>query len=270
MLIAGRGIEGIGLGTAQFAFRDGTAEDSVATVHAALDAGVMLIDTALAYTRAGIESYAEQIVTRALRGLTTGRPLIATKGGHWRRGDSFPVDGRPDTLRAQCEASLRTLEADRIDLYQLHHVDPQVPLPDSVGALGQLRQEGKIAAIGLSNVTVAQLEEALAVAPIDTVQNRLSYSDPGDLPTALACAERDIAYLAYSPFGGPAGPIPHAVLAVARRRDVSAHRVLLAWLRQQSPNIVPLAGASRPASIRDSAARLDLTDQDLEDLRTPQ
>jgi aryl-alcohol dehydrogenase-like predicted oxidoreductase len=152
MLIAGRGIEGIGLGTAQFAFRDGTPEDSVATVHAALDAGVMLIDTALAYTRAGIESYAEQVVARALRGLTTGRPLIATKGGHWRRGDSFPVDGRPDTLRAQCEVSLCTLEADRIDLYQLHHVDPRVPLPDSVGALGQLRQEGKIAAIGLSNL----------------------------------------------------------------------------------------------------------------------
>ena len=78
MLIAGRGIEGIGLGTAQFAFRDGTAEDSVATVHAALDAGVMLIDTALAYTRTGIESYTEQIVARSLRGLTTGRPLVAT------------------------------------------------------------------------------------------------------------------------------------------------------------------------------------------------
>jgi aryl-alcohol dehydrogenase-like predicted oxidoreductase len=269
MLIAGRGIEGIGLGTAQFAFRDGTPEDSVATVHAALDAGVMLIDTALAYTRAGIESYAERTVARALRGLTTGRPLIATKGGHWRRGDSFPVDGRPETLGAHCEISLRTLETDRIDLYQLHHVDPQVPLPDSVGALGQLRQEGKIAAIGLSNVTVAQLDEALAVTVIAAVQNRLSYSDPGDLPMALACAERDIAYLAYSPFGGPAGPIPQAALAVARRRDVSPHRVLLAWLRQQSPNIVPLAGASRPASIRDSAAGLDLKDQDLEDLRAP-
>ena len=96
MLIAGRGIEGIGLGTAQFAFRGGTAEDSIATVHAALDAGVMLIDTALAYTRAGVKSYAEQIVARSLRGLATGRPLVATKGGHWRRGDSFPVDGRPD------------------------------------------------------------------------------------------------------------------------------------------------------------------------------
>ena len=269
MLIAGRGIEGIGLGTAQFAFRDGTLEDSMVTVHAALDAGVMLIDTALAYTRAGIESYAEQVVARALRGLTTGRPLIATKGGHWRRGDSFPVDGRPDTLRAHCEISLRTLDAERIDLYQLHHVDPQVPLPESVGALGQLRHEGKIAGIGLSNVTVAQLDEALAVAPIDTVQNRLSYSDPRDLLMALACAERDIAYLAYSPFGGPAGPLPQAALAVARRRGVSAHRVLLAWLREQSPNIVPLAGASRPASIRNSAARLDLTDQDLEDLRAP-
>jgi pyridoxine 4-dehydrogenase len=269
VLIAGREIEGIGLGTAQFAFRDRTAEESVATVHAALDAGVTLIDTALAYTRPGIESYAEQVIARALRGLTTGRPLVATKGGHWRRGDSFPVDGRPGTLRAQCEISLRALEVDRIDLYQLHHVDPQVPLPDSVGALGQLRQEGKIAAIGLSNVTVTQLDEALAVAKIATVQNRLSCSDPGDLPVALACAERNIAYLAYSPFGGPAAPIPPAALAVARRRDVSPHRILLAWLREQSPNIVPLAGASRPASIRDSAAGLDLKDQDLEDLCAP-
>jgi pyridoxine 4-dehydrogenase len=143
-----------------------------------------------------------------------------------------------------------------------------VPLPVSVGALGQLRQEGKIAAIGLSNVTVAQLEEALAVAPIAAVQNRLSYRDPGDLPMALACAERGVAYLAYSPFGGSAGLVPQAALAVAGHRGVSAHRVLLAWLCQQSPNIVPLAGASRPASIRDSAARLDLTRSDLEDLCT--
>jgi pyridoxine 4-dehydrogenase len=266
VLIAGHEIDGIGLGTAQFAFRDRTAGDSVATVHAALDAGVTLIDTALAYTRTGIESYAEQVIARALRGLTTGRPLVATKGGHWRRGDSFPVDGRPGTLRAHCEISLRALEVDRIDLYQLHHVDPHVPLPDSVGALGQLRQEGKIAAIGLSNVTLAQLDEALAVAPVAAVQNRLSYNDPGDLPMALACAKRDIAYLAYSPFGGSAGLVPQAVLAVANRRGVSAHRIVLAWLRRQSPGIVPLAGASRPASIRDSAALLDLTGQDLKDL----
>jgi hypothetical protein len=108
MLIAGRGMEGIELGTAQFAFRDGTPEDSVATVHAALDAGVMLIDMALAYTRPGVESYSEQVIARAVRGMTKGCPLIATKGGHWRMGDSFPVDGRPDTLRTHCEISLRT------------------------------------------------------------------------------------------------------------------------------------------------------------------
>src|SRR5215469_3370936 len=124
MRVAGHRIEGIGLGTAQFAFRDGTPEDSVATVRAALDAGVRLIDTALAYTRAGVESYAEQIVARALRGIVRDRPLVATKGGHWREGDTFPVDGRPETLRAHCEISLRTLGVDQIDLYQLHHVDP--------------------------------------------------------------------------------------------------------------------------------------------------
>src|SRR5262249_13817142 len=116
MLIAGRRIEGIGLGTAQFAFRDGTVEDCLATLHAALDAGVRLIDTALAYTRAGVESYAEQVVARALRGVSGERPLIATKGGHWRDGDRFPVNGRPDTRRGHCEISLRTLETDRIAL----------------------------------------------------------------------------------------------------------------------------------------------------------
>jgi aryl-alcohol dehydrogenase-like predicted oxidoreductase len=214
MLVAGHRIEGIGLGTAQFAFRDGTPEDSVATVRAALDAGVRLIDTALAYTRAGVESYAEQVVARALRGIARDRPLVATKCGHWRDGDTFP-------------------------------------------------------AIGLSNVTIAQLDAALTAAPVASVQNRLSYGDPRDLPTALACAQRSVAYLAYSPFGGPSGTAPEtaAAVAVARRRGVSVHRVLLAWLRAQSPNIVPLAGASRPASIRDSAAPADLASQDLEDLR---
>lgn len=112
-----------------------------------MDAGVALIDMALAYARAGVGSYAEQVVAQALRGVAGEHPLIATKGGHWRDGDSFPVDGRPDTLRTHCEISLRTLGVDRIGLYQLHHVDPAVPLQDSVGALEQLRHEGKIAAL---------------------------------------------------------------------------------------------------------------------------
>jgi len=111
-------------------------------------ARVMLIDTALAYIRTGVESYAEKVVARALRGVTSGSPVIATKGGHWHEYEDFPIDGRPDTLRAHCEISLRALEVDRIDLYQLHHADPEVPLPESMGALKQLRREGKIAAIG--------------------------------------------------------------------------------------------------------------------------
>ena len=269
MLIAGRSIDGIGLGTAQFAFRDGTFADSVATVHAALDSGVRLIDAALAYTRPGFESYAEEVIARALRGVTRDRPLVATKGGHWREDDRFPVDGRPETLRAHCEISLRTLEADRIDLYHLHHVDPAVPLTESVGALEELRQEGKIAAIGLSNVTAAQLDEAIGIAPVAAVQNRLSYGQPADLPTALACVQRKVAYLAYMAFGPP-GMRPPAALAVAGRRDVSVHRVLLAWLQRQSPNIMPLVGASKPASIQDSAMLLDLTEQDLTELEAGQ
>ena len=267
MSACGRQIEGIGLGTAQFAFGGGTADEAVATVRAALVAGVRLIDTALAYTRPGVESYAEQVVACALRDAAGERPLIATKGGHWRDGDRFPIDGRPEALRRHCEISLRTLGAERIDLYFLHHVDPRVPLADSVGALGQLRREGKIAAIGLSNVTTAQLDEALASVPVAAVQNRLSLGDSANLPTALACAERGVAYLAYSPLGGPSGALPAAAQAVARRHGASAQRVALAWLRAQSPNIVPVVGASRPSSIRDSAVPLDLDGDDLRGLR---
>lgn len=270
MLIVGHGVEGIGLGTAQFAFRGGTTAGSVATVHAALDAGVRLIDTALAYTRPGIESYAEQVIATALRGITRDCPVVATKGGHWRDGDRFPVDGRPEALRAHCEISLRNLRVDRIDLYQLHHVDPGVPLPESVGALDELRREGKIAAIGLSNVTIGQLDLALGAAPIAAVQNKVSYCQPDDEPTARACAERGVAYLAYQAFGGPSATLPEAALTIARRRGVSPHRVLLAWLRDQSANIIPLVGASRPGSIRDSAALLALASEELSELRAAQ
>lgn len=269
MLMTDRRVADLGLGTAPFAFGDGTVSDSVATVHAALDAGVRLIDTALAYTRADAESFAEQVIATALRGVgAAARPLIATKGGHWRVGDRFPVDGHPAVLRAHCKISLRTLRVETIDLYYLHHVDPAVPLTDSVGALGQLRRDGKIAAIGLSNVTVAQLDEALAVAPVGAVQNRLSYADPRDLPTALACAERGIAYLAHSTLAQPSGAPLQASLRVARLHGASVQRVLLAWLRTQVPGVVPLVGASRPASIRDSAIPLTLSAQDLADLGT--
>lgn len=260
MMLAGRELSGIGLGTAQFAFRERSRPDSIATVHAALDAGIRLIDTALAYTRIGVESYAEDVVAAALRSRPDVDAVVATKGGHLRRGDDFPIDASPRTLREHCEISLRTLGVERVDLYQLHHVDPKVPFVESVGALAELRAEGKIDGIGLSNVDVAQLDLARGVTPIASVQNRLSLGVPGDLPMVAACVERGIAYLAYMPFGGPGAAPPVAAVIIARERGVSPQRVQLAWLRSRSPVVIPLVGASRPSSIVDSAAPLALDD----------
>jgi aryl-alcohol dehydrogenase-like predicted oxidoreductase len=257
----------IGLGTAQLAFKDISSSQGVATVHAALDSGIRLIDTALAYTREGVESYAEDLVRRAL----STRPdrdevLVATKGGHYRSGDSFPVDASPAALRADCETSLRTLGVDRIGLYQLHHVDPAVPLAESVGALRSLRDEGKIADIGLSNVSVTQIELARAEAPIATVQNQFSMASRGDLPTVAHCASVGLRYLAYLPLGGPGSRRDDpAAAAVAARNGVSVAQVWLAWVLARGPHVTALVGASRPATIADSARadRLTLGPDDL-------
>ncbi|WP_248294809.1 aldo/keto reductase [Actinoplanes sp. TBRC 11911] len=245
----------IGLGTAQLAFKDITAEQAIATVHAALDSGVRLIDTALAYTREGVESYAEQIVGRALAQRPGRREaLVATKGGHYRDGDDFPVDASPEALRANCDTSLRNLGVDRIDLYQLHHVDPRVPLAESVGALKELQAAGKVAAIGLSNVSVAQIEQARAEAAIAAVQNRLSLADRADLPTVAYCAATGLRYLACLPLGGPAARRDDPVVAgVAARLGLSVPQVWLAWVLAQGAHVTPLVGASRPETIRQSA-----------------
>ena len=246
----------VGLGTAPLAFSDRSVADGVDVTLAALESGVRLIDTALAYTRPGIESFAEAVVARALRQWRGEQPVVATKGGHWRDGDDFPVDGRPSTLRRHCETSMRTLGVERIDLYQLHHVDPDVPLPESVAALAGLRDEGKVAAIGLSNVTIAQLQEARTVASIASVQNQLSFAVRDDLPMVGYCTREGIGYLAYMPLGGPgaiAGPAFAPLRSLAARTGTSAHRLAVAWVLAQSDAVVALVGATRPASIRDSA-----------------
>jgi aryl-alcohol dehydrogenase-like predicted oxidoreductase len=251
----------IGLGTAPLAFKDVTAQQAIATIHTALDHGVRLIDTAAAYTRAGIDAYAETVVAKALaRRSDRADVLVATKGGHRRAGDDFPVDASPAALRADCDRSLQALGVDQIGLYQLHHVDPRVPLADSVGALLELRSAGKIAEIGLSNVSIAQIDRARELAPIGSVQNRLSLADPADLPTARHCADLGIAYLAYQPLGGSgARPVDVNVAAVADRHGVSAEQVWLAWLLAQGRHIVALAGSSRPATIAQSARAADVT-----------
>ncbi|MEV6846758.1 aldo/keto reductase [Actinoplanes sp. NPDC051411] len=250
----------IGFGTAPLAFRDISTEQGISTVHAALDGGIRLVDTALAYTRVGIESYAEDLVRRALAQRSDAdEVLIATKGGHRRAGDQFPVDARPAALRADCEVSLRNLGVERIGLYQLHHVDPSVPLAESVGALRELRDAGKIAAIGLSNVSVAQIELARGEAPIAVVQNRLSLGDRDDLPTVEYCGREGLDYLAYMPLGGAdARRDTPAVVRVAGRRGVSVAQVWLAWVLAQGAYVTALAGASRPDTISESARAADI------------
>jgi aryl-alcohol dehydrogenase-like predicted oxidoreductase len=265
--IGDRVVAPIGLGTAPLAFSGISFEAAVATVRAAIAAGVTVIDTAPAYTRDGYESFAESAVAAALDGLGD-RPdvLVATKGGHRRADGGFPVDASPAALWADCERSLRVLGVDAIDLYQLHHVDPRVPFVDSVGALRELQNAGKVRNLGLSNVDVTQIEVARTIAPIASVQNRLAYAHRTDLGSARHCAGHGIAYLAYMPLGGAGRSEPDdALRTVAERHGVSVQRVQLAWLLAQDVPVLPLVGATRPATIVDSAdaAGLRLTDDDM-------
>ena len=265
--IADRWVFPVALGTAKFAFSGIERSEAVRALVDAVNGGVTLVDTALAYTRPGVESYAEQVVRDVIAKVGRDSLTIATKGGHWRRGNEFPIDGSPEALRRHCQISLRTLGVERIDLYQLHHPDPGLPIEDSVAALEELRSEGLVAAIGLSNVSAEQLERARLVTTIDTVQNRLSVTSPEDLPLATACARAGIPYLAYQPLNGGSIPIP-AVLRVAQRHKVSPHQVMLAWVIAQGPGVIPIVGATTTQSIEDclQTVNLHLDTADLADL----
>ena len=242
-------------------------ERSIATIHAALDAGVTLVDTADAYhLDASDPGHNEELVAQALASHPAGRDvLVATKGGHTRPGGAWALDGRPEHLVAAAKESARRLRVDAIGLYQLHRPDPEVPFAESVGGLANLLDAGVIAMAGVSNVSIAQIEEADEVlgGRLASVQNELSpafLSSRGELEH---CAARGIAFLPWSPFGGitKAGALgsEHSVFQrLAEARGVSAHRVALAWHLQLAPVVVPIPGASRPGSITDSAAAVDL------------
>jgi aryl-alcohol dehydrogenase-like predicted oxidoreductase len=236
------------------------------TIAAALDAGVNLLDTADAYALDEAEfGHNERVVADALRAYDgPGSAVVATKGGHTRHGTEWALDGSPEYLRRACEGSLRRLSVDAIDLYQLHRPDPDTPYAESVGALRDLRAEGKIRNVGLSNANLAQLEEAERIVPIAAIQNELSpgHLEPFHNGEVAACAERGIPFLAWSPLGGMdsadgVGGVT-AIRTVATERGVSPQQVALAWLLSLSEAIVPIPGASRPRTIRDSAAAVEL------------
>ncbi|MFF3564695.1 aldo/keto reductase [Streptomyces sp. NPDC002574] len=262
--IGATGVHPVGLGLAALSFDRAHDPDRAAhTITAALDSGIGLLDTAHAYTTATEDHHNERLVARSLRGVPAGdRPLVSTKGGHYRSGDTFPVDGRAETLHRHCEGSLRALEVERIDLYHLHWPDPQVPITDSVGALAELRQQGKIGLIGLSNVDLGQLTLARGEADIATVQNPWSLFDPGDDEVLAFCRRSGIAFLAYSPLRGmsTAGPrLTRALEGVAAQYGATTARIALAWLLARSPSLVAVSGATRPETVRDSAAAALIT-----------
>ncbi|MEV4439197.1 aldo/keto reductase [Streptomyces sp. NPDC049577] len=254
---------------------------AVATVHAALDAGVTLIDTADSYHwHAGETGHNERLVARALAAYGGDRDsvLVATKGGRGRPGDgSWTVDGRPGHLKRACEESLRRLGTETIGLYQLHKPDPGVPWTDSVGALRDLLDEGKIRSAGISNVTVEQIHQARRILGdrLVSVQNQYSPAVRGSEPQLRLCEELGLAFLPWSPLGGisrsaldgPSGTTSAGTPfhAVAEERGVSPQQICLAWLLARSPALIAIPGASRPRTIRDSAAagRLRLTEEEL-------
>jgi aryl-alcohol dehydrogenase-like predicted oxidoreductase len=262
----------IGLGAMQVSVREVNVpeEQAVATIHAALDAGVTLIDTADAYSPdEHAVGHNERVVATALAryGADTGPVLVATKGGHTRlAGGGWGLDGRPEHLRRACEASLKALGVDRIGLYQYHRPDPKVPYAESIGALRELRDAGKVRLVGISNADLEQIrvaQQVLGDSGLASVQNEFSprfRSSEGEL---RYCAEQGIAFLPWSPLGGVSdagglGSYHPAFAEIAAERGVSPQQVCLAWMLAKAPVVIPIPGASRPESARDSAAAAEL------------
>ncbi|AKT42087.1 aldo/keto reductase [Chondromyces crocatus] len=261
-------VSAVGLGGMYLSIQGRPDEaQAIRTIHAALDAGMRLIDTADVYCHDHRDiGHNERLIAKALKGRRE-LVVVATKGGLVRPDGAWKRDARPEQLVAACEASLKALGVERIDLYQLHAPDTDVPFVDSVGAIARLREQGKVHHVGLSNVSAEQIDEARRVVPINSVQNRWNPGDrsPEEDGVLAACERLGLAFLPYSPFGGASGArslgTMERLAALAQRRGLSPHRLVLAWMIAKSPVVIPIPGARREESVRDSAAAgaLDLS-----------
>jgi aryl-alcohol dehydrogenase-like predicted oxidoreductase len=269
--IGGRTVSAIGFGEMPLSIegRPGRTQ-AINAIHASLNCGVTLIDTADAYALNTEEhGHGERLVAKALStyGGSTDHVLVATKGGHRRPGDgSWTVHGDPAYIKQACDASLVALGVEAIGLYQYHRPDPQVPYAESVGALADLLDAGKILMAGISNATVAQIDEAQQVlgGRLVSVQNEFSprfRSSEGEL---AHCEHIGVAFIPWSPLGGIrqadriAVEFP-AFAEVAGQAGASPEQVTLAWMLAKGSRVIPIPGSSRPATAIASAAAADLT-----------
>ena len=237
----------------------GAPGPSRAMLREAVRLGTDFIDTAHAYGRS------EELVADALHPYPDGL-VIATKGG-LRRGGS--ADGRPERLRSDCEESLRRLRLDTIDVWQLHRIDSDVPLDEQLGAVRELRDEGKIRFVGLSEVTPDELTAARRLVDVATVQNRYSLAEQRADDVLGVCEADGIGFMPWAPIArGDAAAFPEALGAVAERHDATPVQIALAWLLRRSPAMLPIPGTSSAAHMRENiaAAGIELSEEDLGEL----
>jgi pyridoxine 4-dehydrogenase len=235
-----------------------------AVLRRAVELGIDFIDTADSYG----PHVSEELIADALRG-DGGYPeglVIATKGGLERTGpNQWPRNGRPEHLRAACEGSLRRLGLERIDLYQLHAPDPRVPYEESVGAIKELQDEGKVRHIGVSNVSMRELPTARAVVAVVTVQDRYSLTDRASQDVLDACERDGLGFIPWYPLAAGALGSDGAVHQIARAHGASAFQVAIAWLLRSSPVTLPIPGTKSVEHLEENvaAAGLELSDEEL-------
>jgi len=235
-----------------------------ALLRRAVELGVEFIDTA--------DSYGPEVSERLIGdSLTPYLPalVIATKGGLVRGGPGqWSPDGRPEHLRKALEGSLKRLRLDRIDLYQLHRIDPKVPMSESLGTLADLQREGKIRHLGVSNFSVNELRKARELVEVVSVQNRYSVVDRQSDDVVDECARLGVAFIPWFPLGAGDLSAGKAVETVAARRGLTAHQVALAWLLQRADNVLPIPGTSSVQHLEENlaAAQVVLTAEDVKEL----
>jgi pyridoxine 4-dehydrogenase len=250
MRITGRGIWG----------EPRSRDQAIATLRRVVELGVNFIDTADSYG----PSVSEELIAEALYPYPDDL-VIATKGGLVRPGPSrWDPDGRPEHLREACEGSLRRLRLEQIPLYQLHRPDPRVPLAESIGAIAELKNEGKIRHVGVSNVSEAQLREAQKIVPIVSIQNRFNVTDRQSESLIDLCEQEDMVFLPWAPIQQTERRA--AVAVAAEKRGLTDRQLVLAWLLALSPAILPIPGTGSPEHAEENVAAAAINDLDRDEM----